>query len=503
MKIVSEKLRFFIVLLAFAFMFITVFPMLNGTVKASAEEQKTITVFSWDDYIDLGDEEAEEDYLKKSILYLFEKETGIHVNYQRFATNEDMYNEIKKDPSACDIICPSEYMIMKMRDEGLIKPYEMPSNYVKYGSPYIKKVFNDIGLNVQEGDEEYQAGKILTYAVGYMWGTMGYIYNMEKYTEDDLKHWSSILDDKFKGKVTIKDSIRDTYIMAIAMVYEEKLLSLDKNAPDYTAKVQEIFNRAEPEDIIQVEAILQEVRGNLYGFEVDSGKSDIVTGKIDVNFAWSGDAVAAIDEGDGVGKTLGYAVPEEGSNVWFDGFVLTKEADTENSIEFINYICRPDIAIRNMDYIGYVSCIGGDEVFDYVCESYEVEDGEYFVDLSYFFDDNFMETGVSNAQYVVPTDEIGRMFSAQYADWSVIQRCAVMENFGNDTLVTMNAMWSRVKLITLSPLAIILIVVAIVLCVALIIMYRYKDKIFKTKIPKKKATIKPNEFKVVSREEIR
>ena len=213
--------------------------------------------------------------------------------------------------------------------------------------------------------------------------------------------------------------------------------------------------------------------------------------------------VAAIDEGDSVGKTLGYAVPEEGSNVWFDGFVLTKEADTENSLKFIDFICRPDNAIRNMDYIGYVSCIGGDEVFDYVCESYEVEDGEYSVDLSYFFDENFMETGVSNAKYVVNTDEIGRMFSAQYADWSVIQRCAVMENFGNDTLVTMNAMWSRVKLITLSPLAIILIVVAIVLCVALIIMYRYKDKIFKTKIPKKKSTAKPNEFKVVSKEEIR
>ncbi|MBE7089511.1 MAG: extracellular solute-binding protein [Clostridiales bacterium] len=494
MKTISKKLRFLITMLVSIFAIITIFPLLNGVVEASAETTKTITVFSWEDYIDLGDEEAEEDYLKESILDIFEQKTGIHVNYQTFATNEEMYNEIKKDPTACDIICPSEYMIMKMRDEGLIKPYQAPANYVKYGSPYIKSVFDDIGLNLDDGT---------TYAVGYMWGTMGYIYNMEKHTEEDLKHWSSILDDKFKGKVTIKDSIRDTYIMAIAMVYEDELLSLDKTAPDYTAKVQEIFNRAEPDDILKVESKLQEIRGNLYGFEVDSGKSDIVTGKIDVNFAWSGDAVAAIDEGDGVGKTLGYAVPEEGSNVWFDGFVLTKEADTENSLEFIDFICRPDIAIRNMDYIGYVSCIRGDEVFDYVCESYAVEDGEYSVDLSYFFDDNFMETGVSNAQYVVKTDEIGRMFSAQYADWKVIQRCAVMENFGNDTLVTMNAMWSRVKLITLSPLAIILIVVAIVLCVALIIVYKYKDKIFKTKIPKKKSTAKPNEFKVISKEEIR
>lgn len=493
MKTVSKKLRFLILALISVFALTTIFPLLNGVVKASAETTKTITVFSWEDYIDLGTEDAEEDYLKESILDIFEEQTGIHVNYQTFATNEEMYNEIKKDPTACDIVCPSEYMIMKMRDEEMIQPYYAPENYVQYGSPYIKNVFKDIGLTLDNGQ---------TYAVGYMWGTMGYIYNMEKYTSEDLKHWSSILNDKFKGKVTIKDSIRDTYIMAIAMVYEEDLLSLDKTASDYTAKVQAIFNRAEPDDILQVESKLQEIRGYLYGFEVDSGKSDIVTGKIDVNFAWSGDAVAAIEEADAVGKSLGYVVPEEGSNVWFDGLVLTKNADVENSLKFIDFLCDPHNAIRNMDYIGYVSCIGGEDVFDYVCDNYAVENGDTFVDLNYFFNDS----GVSDDRYIVCTSKGGveyQMFNAQYPSQEVIKRCAVMENFGNDTLVTMNAMWSRVKLITLSPLAIILIVVAIVLCVALIIVYKYKDKIFKTKIPKKKANVKPNEFKVVGKEEIR
>ena len=133
---------------------------------------KEITVFSWEDYIDegysfeQGDEPSEyltenenytEEQLSSSVLDIFEEQTGIKVNYFSFATCEEMYNELKKDPKACDVICPSEYMILKMKEEGLIKPYAVPENYQEHGSPYIKGVFDELNLNTADGK---------TYAVG-------------------------------------------------------------------------------------------------------------------------------------------------------------------------------------------------------------------------------------------------------------------------------------------------------------------------------------------------
>lgn len=465
-------------------------PLFASPKKASAAEN-SITVFSWEDYIDEGDPDAEDDYLRESILDIFEQETGITVYYRTFATNEAMYNELKKDPTACDIICPSEYMIMKMMAEDLIQPYEAPSNYVQYGSKYIKNVFDGLGLNTEDGK---------TYAIGYMWGTMGYIYNMNTTTADELKNWDAIFNEKFNGKTTIKDSVRDTYIMALAIVYKEELLALDKTAADYNEKLTAIFNRTDLETVRKVGDMLIDLRPKLYGFEVDGGKDDIKNGRIDVNFAWSGDAVAAIDEATRV--DLGYVVPEEGSNVWFDGWVMTKSADVEKSRKFLDFVCRPDNVIRNMDYIGYVSCVGGKEVFSYVTDSYGVEDGEYEVDLTYFFDDNFVE-GYSNPEYVVTTDEIGRSFSALYAEYDVIKRCAVMKNFTNEELLLIDDMWNSVKFITWELWQILLVVGLIILAVAGVMVYKYWDKLFPPKIPKEKKNVKSDGFKAIKRKEIK
>ena len=96
-----------------------------------------ITVFSWEDYLDRGYDSAldasdvlrdrfSDAELTSDLLELFETKTGIKVNYYSFATNEEMYNELVKRPSAVDLICPSEYMIMKLKEEELIKPFEMP-----------------------------------------------------------------------------------------------------------------------------------------------------------------------------------------------------------------------------------------------------------------------------------------------------------------------------------------------------------------------------------------
>ncbi len=475
----------------------------GGAVTVNADSAvKEITIFSWEDYIDEGYDSVDDasEYLvdnygeqvESSIIDIFMQENpDIKVNYYSFATNEEMYNELLKDPKAVDLICPSEYMIMKMRDENLIKPYVMPQNYIDYGSPYIKGVFEQLGLNNSDGT---------TYAIGYMWGTMGLIYNAEKFTDQDFTHWSNLFDKKFKGKITIKDSLRDSYIMAVAIVHEQELLDLKTqfendviSDEEYSDALFEIFNDVSPETVENVKDVLVELKRNLYGFEVDAGKNDLLTGKIDVNFAWSGDAVYSMWEADDVGKELRYVVPEEGSNVWFDGFVMTKYADEESALKFLDFISRPDIAVRNMDYVGYTSCIAGDEVFDYV--SYNFDEGEgNAVDLKYFFDPTD-----ATGKYQVLTTETNRHLYAQYADEQTILRCAVMDNFSEQDLKLVNEMWNEVKLITFNTLTIILIVTAIVLIVVALVLYKYREKIFGVKISDKEKKIKKG-LKVIKKE---
>ena len=439
------------------------FSLSVDTVKGA---EKEITVFSWEDYMEVGEEgDINED---NDLIYKFEQQSGIKVNYITFATNEDMYNELIKNPNACDLICPSEYMIMKMKDEGLIKPYSFPENWLTYGSPYIQDTFEKLGFNV---------GEDKTYAIGYMWGTMGFIYNMDKVIEDNLNHWKCIWNEGYKNKVTIKDSIRDTYIMALGALYEEELLELkdsytkgDITEEYYSNKVFEIFNRTDEFTLVNVERILKELKPNLYGFEVDSGKNDIIDGKINVNFAWSGDAVFAMDEADNVGVELGYIVPEEGSNVWFDGWVMPKNANEELALEFLDFISTPESAIRNMDYIGYTSCIAGEEVFERVVENYEVEDGEFTIDLNYFFGEK------DGGKYVIKTDSLYRQGATQYPSKEVVVRCAVMDMFKKQTLEDINTMWNNVKFITFPTFIIWIVVGIVVLAFALVLFVKYKDR---------------------------
>ena len=535
-------------LLSIFVVFALIISALNvATPIVTFAESREINVFSWEDYID------------ESLLDTFTEETGIKVNYYTFAGNEEMYNEVLKDPNACNLLCPSEYMIQKMQDEGLIKPYDIPENYRENVSDYINGVFEGLGFYTEDGK---------TYACGYMWGTMGFVYNTESITKEDLNSWSVIGDAILKNKVTIKDSVRDTYIMAVGAVYEDELeelkTTLDPLSKEYNVKLTEIFNRRDDQTIEKVEQFLQNARQNLYGFEVDSGKNDIVTGKISANFAWSGDAVAAIDEGDSAGATLGYAVPDEGSNVWFDGFVMTKNTQgqkEQDCIEFLNFICSPESAVLNMDYIGYTSVIAGEEVFEYVNECYTAEslvisqeeynelddeekecygllNGEYYsqidtdlygelvygeevylqtykiengvrvddeiwevykTDLKYFFD-----ATAESDEYVIYSTETGRGLYAQYADAETINRCAIMDNFGPDDLTKINAMWNRVKLITLSTVAIIIITSLIVLSLIAIALIKYRSVIFNTnqKVQSRKERRVKKGYKIIKTEKL-
>ncbi len=462
----------------------------NSNKIAKAERiGGSITVFSLEDYID------------ESIFDDFYRQTGTKVEYLTFATNEEMYNELKKDGSACDLLCTSEYMLMKMISEGMIKEFDTPNNLKDYGSEYINSVFQGLEIQNHKGETVtlMNADKTKTYVAGYMWGTIGLIYNKNSaggLTDADFENWSVIWE-RFNNRVTIKDSIRDSYFIALAKVYKDELLQakaqyeLDNDSQSYSEKLNEIFNRTDQKTVDMVEKELKLLKENIYAFEVDAGKADILTGKIDVNFAWSGDAVYALKEGlyefddDGniVGESsnptyLGYAVPSEGSNIWFDAYAMTPNANVKASTAFLDFLCDPEIAVANMDYTGYTSCIAGNSentvVFDYVLDCYGSEEGRE-VDLSYFFNSN----GDGEDYKITVSDSLYSMFIAQYPTEEIIARCAVMKNFSGEELERINEMWQKVKLTTLPTWAIWLIVGAIVVILITAIVYKYREAIVK------------------------
>lgn len=394
----------------------------------------TLRICNWEDYISI-DEETGETLADQFEDYYFNK-TGekIKVEYSTFGTCEELYNSIKIDGGVYDLVCPSDYMIEKMAREGMLEELNLSSegNYNKYASPYIKSVFESI---------KWDDKNLSKYAAGYMWGTMGLVYNSAKVNDADMTSYSSLWNnDSFKNKFTIKDSVRDTYFICLAKVFENELKALDKTAPDYNQKLTAFFNATDDATINKVRTELTTLKERSKGMEVDSGKNDIVNGNIDVYFAWSGDAVYAMNEADTENVTLKYSVPNEGSNVWFDGWCVPKGSEKKAlAEEFIDYISSPENAVRNMEYIGYVSCIAGDTVFDYVKETYQVDNGSFSVDLSYFF------SGEKTGSYIVKTDSLNRQFSTQYPSFEVINRCAVMSYFADDANTKINEMWMAVK----------------------------------------------------------
>ena len=233
--------------------------------------------------------------------------------------------------------------------------------------------------------------------------------------------------------------MRDTYVTAIFHVYKDEIAALNESDPDYNAKLSAIFNRCDDTTIAKVEQALVEAKNStVYGFEVDEGKDDIVRGTYHANLAWSGDSVYSMDSAEEAGKILNYSLPEEGSNVWFDGWCMPKGANKELAEEFLNFICLPEQAQKCMEAVGYTSPIVGDEIWEYVEETYAAEDDEtdfYEVDLSFYFGEE--------ATIKIPTSQKGRQFDAQYPTEEALKKCCLMKDFGAQT-TKVEQMWTRV-----------------------------------------------------------
>lgn len=505
------------------------FVALSATGCSNKEEtRRTLTIYNWQDYIFEGDDETDST-IDQFIEYYYEK-TGerINVEYYTFETNENMLNVLKTGKSQYDLVCPSDYVIQKMIMEDMVEPFTKPiENFEKYGSPYIKdEIFKKSKVTLENGDEVYWSD----YSIPYFWGTMGFMYDPSALPEDyNVATWDVLWDKDLKGYSTLKDSVRDTYCAGVLHTYTDltnpkvgySLNELEErynlgiiSASDYTQAIQTIMNDTSEETLALVEKDLKNAKANVYGFEVDSGKSDIVTGKIAINFCWSGDAVYAMDCAEEESDVyLDYVVPEEGSNVWFDGWVMPKGAQVDLAEEFLNFICLPEISAINMDEVGYTSSTAGQDIFDmikewYGSESVYDEDGEkilsqseinqmlndeelYEFDLSYFFGDTIENDGNEDGlnDGIIYADEINRQFSAQYPTYETIIRCAVMEDFGDRNEAVLE-MWVRVKGNDVPVWAYVFILILVVIAVIYGVIYHTNKKARNSRIKEKKELLK-------------
>lgn len=446
-----------------------ILPVGRGPGHVLAKEDViTLRVCNWEEYIDLGDWDDEElieldngaEILGKEALYRefedwFYQTYGkrVQVEYSCFGTNEDLYNQLTLGDTY-DLVCPSDYMIMKLMAEGALEPYsdgffdgEREENYYKRCvSPYIAQVFAEN----QIGGESWER-----YAAGYMWGVTGVLYNPERMTREEASTWAVFDNPDFYRQITLKDNVRDTYFSTLGYLRREQLTQeAFLKDPDYHEKLENLMNDVTPETISEVEKLLGDIMGNVYALETDSGKADMVTGKIIANYQWSGDAVYAMDQAEEDGVYLEFAVPGECTNLWFDGWVMLKngiggDPEKKQAAEaFVNFLSMPENAVRNMYYIGYTSAISGgedDTVFSYLNWCYGAEEDEedtVSYPVGYFFSgDN------EDPDYVVNTarEQVSRQLSTQYPSQEVISRAAVMWYFNEEETRGINQMWINIR----------------------------------------------------------
>lgn len=372
----------------------------------SENRSSILKVYNWADYIDeelLGEFEQ---------WYLDETGEKVEIIYQTFDINETMLSKIELGHEDYDVVCPSDYIIERMLKNDLLLPIQkdfgQTPNYLDNVSPYISEKLGEIEGHGKDARD---------YSVGYMWGTVGLIYNPKYVSDEQASSWDVLREPAFKGKVLMKDAFRD--------VYTTLLIALNKDAIDAGEKdMRTLAFDTSDESIALVENYLNSFKESICGWEADFGKEQMTKELAWMNLSWSGDAQWAIDEAAEMGMDLRYVIPSEGSSLWFDGWVIPKYAGNPKAASyFINFMCKPENAVRNMDMTGYVSAIGGDMVLESMTDSTEYE----ALDASYFFGED------ADSVFVNPI---------MYPDKSTIARCGMMHDTDTDALLRM---WSRIK----------------------------------------------------------
>ena len=289
-----------------------------GKPASGGKEDNKLNVYNWGEYID------------EDVISQFEDETGIQVVYDVFETNEEMYPVIEAGAVKYDVVCPSDYMIQRMAQNNLLSEinFDNVPNYKEIGQEY---------LDISKGfDPENK------YSVPYCWGTMGILYNTKRLEELGVPaptKWSDLWDERLSGEILMQNSVRDAFTVALKM----EGYSLNSTNPDELAKARDLLIEQKP--LVQA-------------YVIDQVRDKMIGGEAAVGVIYSGEMLyiqeAVADQG--LDYDLEYVIPEEGTNYWIDSWVIPANAEhKENAEKWIDFLCRPDIAKKNFEYITYAT----------------------------------------------------------------------------------------------------------------------------------------------------
>lgn len=276
----------------------------------------TITVYNWYDYID------------PAVIDMFTADTGIKVQYVNFTNNEEMYTKLDAGAGEYDVIVPSDYIIERMVKNGELAELDL-------------SVMPNVA-NLQEWLKNPSYDPEGKHSVPYMWGTVGLLVNTDMIT-DEITSWSQIFDPQYQNSVMMMNSIRDTIGITLKMLGH----SLNTNNEDALWEACD-------------KLVKQKEDGIVVGYLLDEVKDKMIQGEAAIALMYSGDAAYAIENADG--DYLKYVVPSEGSNVWVDGMCIPANSKNKEAAQvFIDYMCRPDVAFMNQQYIYFCSPIAAVE----------------------------------------------------------------------------------------------------------------------------------------------
>ena len=273
-----------------------------------------VYVYNWGEYID------------EDVIAQFKEETGIDVIYDMFETNEEMYPVIEAGGVKYDAVCPSDYMIQKMIENNMLAEINFDN------IPNIKEIDSKYMDMSRSFDPENK------YSVPYCWGTVGILYNTSMVAPEDAPtKWSDLWDEKFKDNILMQDSVRDAFMVAL------KSLGYSMNTT----------NEAE---IAEARDLLIKQKPLVQAYVIDQVRDKMIGGEAAMGVIYSGEMLYIQQEVADLGLdySLEYVIPEEGTNLWLDSWVIPANApNKENAEKWINFLCRPDIAKKNFEYITY------------------------------------------------------------------------------------------------------------------------------------------------------
>ena len=351
--------------LALAMMLVTILTL--TACGGSAEEQRVVNVCSWGEYID------------EDLIYQFEEETGIQVNYQTAESNEALYSLLKTGAGDFDVIVPSDYMIARLIEEDMLAElnYDNIPNYALIDSQYKSLSF----------DPENK------YTVPYTWGTLGIIYN-KTMVDSPITSWSAMFDPQYAGNVLMIRNSRDAF--GAALLY----LGYDLNTTDET-QIQEAYQ------------LLADAKNNgvYQAFVMDEVFQKMEGGNAAIAMYYAGDYLTMLENN----PDLAFVVPDEGSNWFVDAMCVLKNAQHQEEAEaWINFIASTKSNLANMDYIWYAS-----------------PNAEALAQYPAYYEETYGE----------PLDQ--DLYEIMAAPQNVLDRCQIYENLPADTLTLYNDLWTE------------------------------------------------------------